>query len=136
MATFLEDKDIDKIDEMTTPEELSGLLNLVLIALNKLIKDGHFAHIDDIRTVRKLFDDNKKGVSGFISEYCIRDYISFEPRGSTYEAYLQHCQVNGISALKDNSFGVYLKEMGIQKERITVSGVRTYIYKGIKLKSK
>jgi P4 family phage/plasmid primase-like protien len=136
LATFLEDKNIDKIDEMTTPEELSGLLNLVLIALNKLIKDGHFAHIEDIRTVRQLFVDNKEGVSGFISEYCIRDYISFQPTASIYEAYLQYCQVKEISALKDNSLGAYLKEIGVQKERIMVSGVRTYIYKGIKLKPK
>ena len=87
LATFLEDKDIHKIDEMTTPEELSGLLNLVLIALNKLIKDGHFAHIEDIGTVRKLFEDNRrKAYQDLFQNSAFAILYHSKPRASTYEA--------------------------------------------------
>ena len=45
--------DTKLIEKLTTPEEMSGLLNLALIALKQLIKDNEFIHTDDIATVRE-----------------------------------------------------------------------------------
>jgi putative DNA primase/helicase len=42
------DDDPNLIDKITTKNEMSGLLNLSLIALRQLIKDNGFVHIDDI----------------------------------------------------------------------------------------
>jgi phage/plasmid-associated DNA primase len=40
LSTFIDDKDVNKIDELITPEELSGFLNLALVGL-KLRKIGN-----------------------------------------------------------------------------------------------
>ena len=48
-----DDNDPNLIDRLTTQEEMSGLLNLALIALKQLIKDNGFIHIDDIAKIEK-----------------------------------------------------------------------------------
>jgi hypothetical protein len=54
---------------LSTKTELSGLLNLALIGLRKLIRDNAFLHIDDIETVQKDYlKDNP--IEAFISERC------------------------------------------------------------------
>lgn len=136
LSTFNEDKDVNKIDELITPFELSGFLNLVLIALKQLIKTGNFAHAEDIRTVQQLFSDNLKFVNEFISYKCVRDSSSCESCSDIYNAYCQYCKGKTIVPLLDNTFGVYLHEMRIEKCRLMVAGVRSYKYRGIKFKNK
>jgi putative DNA primase/helicase len=136
LETFLDNKDVNKIEELTTPEELSGFLNLVLIALKQLIKDGNFAYVGDLREVEKLFQDMEKGVIDFVSERCIRSSSSLEICVDIYKDYCQYCKQKGLKPLSDNSFGVIIHEMGIQKSRIMIGGARKYMYRGIKLKSK
>jgi putative DNA primase/helicase len=136
LATFLDDKDVNKIDELTTQEELSGLLNLALIGLKQLIKLGNFGHVEDIRSIKQLFENSENNIANFVSERCIRDSLLREKCVHVYREYSKYCRTRGKSPLSDNSFGVYLHDMGIQKGRQMLAGVRYYIYKGIKLKAK
>jgi len=134
LSTFIDDKDVNKIDELITPEELSGFLNLALVGLKQLVKDGDFTNVEDARVVQRLFDDIHKTVSEFVSKKCVRIPSSVEYCEDVYKAYCQYCKSNGITALENNTFGVYLHEMGIEKIRPMVGGIRKYAYKGIKLK--
>jgi putative DNA primase/helicase len=54
--------DIHLIDKLTTWTELSGLLNLALIALRQLIKDNGFIHTDDIATIEREYNPNASTV--------------------------------------------------------------------------
>ena len=136
LSTFIDGKDVNKIDELATAEELSGFLNQVLIALKQLIKAGDFAYVEDIRTVQQLFDDNLKIIKDFISEKCSRGSSLFENCVIIYQAYCDYCKAKGTLPLPDNTVGVYLHEMGILKGRTMIAGIRTYKYNGIKLKNK
>lgn len=135
LQTFVDNKDINLIDKLTSAEELSGLLNLALIGLKQLIKDNHFAYVEDIETISRLFEENEKVVVGFTSECCLRDSSSSEFSDKVYQSYLQYCKEKGNNPLSYNSFGVcFLKQAGIKKGRIMVKGIRHYIYKGILLR--
>jgi phage/plasmid-associated DNA primase len=50
-----EDKDTNLIEELTTEEELSGLLNPAIIALKQLIKDNGFIHVDNVHVIQKEY---------------------------------------------------------------------------------
>jgi putative DNA primase/helicase len=135
LETFDDNKDINLIDKLTSSEELSGLLNLALIGLRQLIKDGQFAHVEDIRTINQLFEENEKVVVDFTLECCFRDPSSSELSEKVYQSYSQYCKKKGENPLSYNSFGVYfLKQTGIKKGRIMIEGIRNYTYRGIKLK--
>jgi putative DNA primase/helicase len=137
LQTFVDSRDINLIEKITTSEELSGLLNLALIGLRQLVKDGHFAHVEDIRTITQLFEENENVVANFTSKCCFRKPTSSELSENVYQSYRQYCKEKGKNPLSDSSFGVYfLKQNGIDKGRIMVAGLRHYIYRGVKLKQK
>jgi hypothetical protein len=58
-------KDTNLINKLTTPDELSGLLNLSLIALRRLKKDGGFRDIS-VEKVRKEYEYNANTVKAIV----------------------------------------------------------------------
>jgi len=133
-ATFTENKNVNLIDELTTAKELSGFLNLVIIALKQLTKQGEFANISDVREISRLFDEDRNSVKDFVSTMCVREISCYEKRYDTYNAYKQFCKSRDKNPVSDSTFGAYLRELGINKDRLMVAGIRYYIYRGIKLK--
>jgi P4 family phage/plasmid primase-like protien len=53
--TFDENKDVFLLEKLTTEEELAGLLNLALIGLSQLIKDGTFNHVENIQALSNYY---------------------------------------------------------------------------------
>jgi P4 family phage/plasmid primase-like protien len=129
-----EEKDTNIIEKLTTDAELSGLLNLALIALKQLNKDNGFVHSDDIKTVKKEYNKNANTVYTFLADHCntdMSDRCCFSKCRDLYYAYISYCKNKNIIPLADNAFGSYIISKGIKKERRSVNGVREYCYIGI-----
>lgn len=62
-------QDIYLLDKLSTPEELSGLLNLALLGLKMLFKDGGFTGVGNVDKIRKLYEAQSNLVTGFIDKY-------------------------------------------------------------------
>lgn len=130
-------KDTNLINKLTTPNELSGLLNLALIALRQLKKDGGFRDIS-VEKVRKEYEYNANTVKAFLDDKCVIDLTSPEYCISTvylYNEYENFCQAKSVRALEMNTFGSKLKEYGIEKERKRNHGDREYYYFGVILRA-
>jgi P4 family phage/plasmid primase-like protien len=131
-----DDKDSNLIDKLTTDSELSGLLNLALLALRQLIKDNGFIHTDDIQTVEREYNLNANTVERFLADKCSMDASereSFRICRDIYHEYVLYCKENKITPLSDNSFGMELAQKHIKKDRKMVNRVREYCYIGINL---
>jgi putative DNA primase/helicase len=134
---FRENKDTNLIDKLTTPEELSGLLNLALIALKQLQKDEGFRYISIEKTIKE-YNKNTDTITTFLEERCVVDFANpeyFTLTKNVYNEYLTYCKEKNERPLDTNVFGAKLKERGIGRERIRYYGTREYCYLGIKLKS-
>ena len=130
-------KDTSLINKLTTSEELSGLLNLAIIALRQLKRDGGFRDIS-VEKVRKEYEYNANTVKAFLDDRCIIDLTSPEYCISTvylYNEYENFCQEKGVRALEMNTFGSNLKVYGIEKDRKRNHGEREYYYFGVMLRS-
>jgi P4 family phage/plasmid primase-like protien len=130
-------KDTNLINKLTTPDELSGLLNLALVALRQLKKDGGFRDIS-VEKVRKEYEYNANTVKAFLDDKCAIDLTSPEyciPTVYLYNEYENFCQQKGVRALEMNTFGSKLKECGIEKDRKRNHGDRDYYYFGVILRS-
>jgi P4 family phage/plasmid primase-like protien len=130
-------KDTRLIDKLTTPEELSGLLNLALIALKQLHKDGGFKDVS-VEKIRKEYDENANIVKAFLYDKCVIDLTAPEYYTLTtdvYNEYVNFCKEKNQRPLEMNVFGKKLAEQGIEKERMRYCGEREYCYLGIKLRS-
>jgi phage/plasmid-associated DNA primase len=113
------------------------MLNLALIALRQLKKDGGFRDIS-VEKVRKEYEYNVNTVNAFLDDRCIIDLTSPDyiiPTVYLYNEYENFCQEKGTRSLEMNVFGSKLKEYGIEKDRIRNYGDREYHYFGIKLGS-
>jgi putative DNA primase/helicase len=133
-----ENKDTNLIEKLTNEEELSGLLNLAIIALNQLIKDNGFVHIEDVHSIQREYNQNATTVDDFLSTHC---RIDLTDRGYyticryLYHSYLLHCKYTNKPPVSDNVFGSDLIAKGIKKERRMVNRIREYCYVGISLRN-
>jgi putative DNA primase/helicase len=131
-----EERDNKLMDKITTQEELSGLLNLALISLRRLIKNNEFSETDGIDTVQRDYESNSNTVTSFVNEMCEAtreendDIISRD----LFDEYTKYCKTNGITAIKDNVFGSELALLHIKKCRRRIGGTQEYVYIGIRLK--
>lgn len=130
------DSNKNLIAELTTKTELSGLLNLALIGLRKLIKDNAFLHVDDIETVqRDYLKDNP--IEAFISERCELVTGGEVICRDLYFEYIEFYKKNkgtSAAAVADNVFGMELRLKHVTKRQKRIKGQRESIYVGIKLK--
>jgi putative DNA primase/helicase len=82
-------KDTELIDKLTTQEELSGLLNLALIALKQLHRDKGFKDIS-VERIRQQYEENANTVKAFLDAKCVVDltaseyYTLIDVEGMTY----------------------------------------------------
>ena len=134
-----ETKDTNLINKLTTPEELSGLLNLALIALRQLHRDGGFKDVS-VEKIRKEYEENSNTVRAFLHERCVIDLTTPEYYTLTtnvYNEYIIYCKEKNERSLDMSIFGKELAKHGMEKERIRYyrGGDREYCYMGIKLRS-
>jgi putative DNA primase/helicase len=123
--------------EMSTPEELSGLLNLALDSLKQILKDNGFNEPDLDDKVAQ-YKERTSVLAKFIAEKCVIPYNPTEAdRIHTKDiltAYALYCREHNERPLSDKMFGKELKAAhGIDKKRES-DGKRLYFYPGIRLK--
>jgi putative DNA primase/helicase len=128
-----ENKDTNLIEKLTTEKELSGLLNLTIIALKQLIKDNGFIHVDNVDSVQKEYNQNATTIEDFLNNKCRLDYDrdNYTVCRDMYHNYVLHCKDSNKPQVSDNVFGGHLIAKGIKKERKTVNRAREYCYVGI-----
>jgi putative DNA primase/helicase len=128
-------KDTELIHKLTTQEELSGLLNLALVALRKLRIDGGFRDIS-VERIRQRYEENANTIKAFLDQECVIDLSAPEYSTLTTDVYAKYvifCNQRNERPLEMNVFGKGLTEFGIEKTRSRYSGEREYYYMGIKL---
>jgi P4 family phage/plasmid primase-like protien len=128
-----ENQDPDLINKLTTEEELSGLLNLLLKGLRKLIKEGGFKDIS-VEQIRQQCEHSSSIVKEFIDEqYVINlnnpDYLVSTRR--LKELFGVFCKSRGLKPLDESILGKELLQFGISKDRIMKNNQREYYYVGI-----
>jgi putative DNA primase/helicase len=138
-----EEEDTGLIDKLTTNEnEMSGLLNLALKGLGKLIKEGGFKDIS-VEKIKQQYEYNASIVKQFIDEECVIGLNNPDYRISTttlQNSFLQFCKTRGSKVLENNILG---KELLLYqnfcrcsllfktKERIMENQKRDHYYIGI-----
>ena len=130
-------RDTNLIQRLTTPAELSGLLNLALIALRQLEKERGFRDIP-VEEVKRDYERKSNTVKAFLVDMCRIDLGAPDYLGRTgelYDEYKKYCRQRKERPLDANIFGMELKKEGIEKDRLRDHGPREYYYLGVQLLS-
>jgi P4 family phage/plasmid primase-like protien len=133
---FDDTRDTKLIDKLTVQQELSGLLNLALIALRKLRNDNGFKDIS-VEKVRKKYEEKSNTVKAFLDSECIIDIsdpLCDVLTTDMYAAYCKFCKDNNERSVDMSVFGKQLAQFGIERKQMKRNGDKSYYYIGVKLK--
>ncbi|MEI7638309.1 MAG: phage/plasmid primase, P4 family [Syntrophus sp. (in: bacteria)] len=129
-------KDPDLFEKLTTPEELSGILNLILTRTPDLIK----TKIITKRPGKEMFAEYQKqsnSVSTFLETFCKFDPLkNIEPPiylDTIFGKYQEWCDIHVADKVDDKRFGAAVKNFcnGINAKRVWDNDKRRKIYNGL-----
>ncbi|RLI82035.1 hypothetical protein DRP04_04855 [Archaeoglobales archaeon] len=127
--------DKNLLKKLTTPQELSGLLNLALNGLKRLLERGEFSHGKSTDEVREQYTKMSDSVAAFCADMIEESPESYEFKKVLYAAYCEYCRQNKLPAVSYNTFHKKLpRYVRVEDYRPRVGDKRQTAWKGIKLK--
>ena len=129
-------RDENIIDKITTPQEMSGLLNKFLDGLDRLIKNRAFSQTIGSEEIKNLWIRKANSFVAFCFDCIEDDYDTFISKRELRKRYKNYCKKHKISGKSDIVIKRTLEEMfGATEERKSTStGFNERIWEGIKWK--
>lgn len=104
------------LDEITTPEELSGLLNVVMKRMPKLLEnDEVFKNAPNGQELRRVWKDRANSVESFINNQIELKDDGMIIKSDLYKIYVLYCKEKKLSSFSDKTFSNRLKNSLIGK---------------------
>jgi len=110
---FLEDDpktDPDLTEKLTTPEELSGILNWALEGLQRLLKEKHFTTSKSVEETRQQYLESSDPVKAFVETQLEPDIGHFEPKDAVYNTFLKWCRERKLPTIGKTAFSTKLPQ--------------------------
>lgn len=103
------------LKKITSPEELSGLLNLVLPQLDALLERGYFHNSFTTASAKDKYKTASEPVASFVELHLEEEADIYVAKKTVYEEFVKFCIANGIAAsraevLHPVPFGKALKQ--------------------------
>ena len=122
------------IDKITTPEELSGLLNWAIQGLRRLKQNNEFTNSQSTENLRQTWKLLSGSIDAFLNQCTIKDVNKFVPKKQLYIAYSEFCERKNIQPDSTRVFSSRLKTKTIIGEtKRTVGNTREMCWTGISL---
>jgi len=126
--------------KLTTPEELSGLLNMVLDGLKRIIEKGDFSKTETTEETRMAYIRKSDSFKSFLIEKTVLNYDSEIAKTELKKEYGIYCRDNKLRSTSDRRIKKLLSEMGISEGYITVGDdneygkKRVWVWFGVQMK--
>jgi len=108
------------VDELTTPENLSGILNWALEGLQRLKNEG-FTPPKSVLEATKAYHDESDQVGNFIAENMQQDG-GYVPTREAFLMYRAWCEGAGLHSGREQDFKLGLEKHGICAARKRIDG--------------
>jgi len=135
--TFSGDKkDVNILTKLTTKEALSGLLLLALDGLNRLNQNHKFSYNKTVDETTEYYLKASDPVYSFVCDKCEVDIGAKISKDVLFDNFLEYCKQIKMPLLKPNAFARALQNQTsfhIRSVKVTVNGVRTPSWQGLKL---
>ena len=122
------------LDEICTPEELSGLLNAALAGLKYLREQREFLNPKTFEETHDTYIRKSNPIAAFAKDCLEHDAANAETKDAIYEAYIRYCQKHILPAVDKSVFGRKLpSHMTMTDTKISTDAGRKHAWLGIKL---
>ena len=128
----LEDTNI--IDKLSTPDELSGLLNWSLIGLARLFSNKKFTKSQSASDIKKLWLRKSNSLLAFFEDHLVEDYDAWVDKREFRAVYSKYCRGHKVLPVNDKvikekmvtSFG------SVDGRKINSDGQQIRVWNGVK----
>ena len=129
--------DPDLIKKLTTDEELSGIFNILMIALRRILKNnrGVFTNAKTTHERREKYELALNPIGSFIELAIAEDSTELDKviKDDLYRVYTRFCKEKRLAIESKENFGKILKKQFRFQDGRESSGLRRTIWKGVKL---
>jgi len=121
-------------NELTTEEELSGILNLLIVTAKRLLKNGKFTYEQSVEQLQKEWKEKTDHFDSFFETRVNKDVNEEVTKSTLYEFYKKWCTENKIVSKSEREFNSRVKKIeNVLDDRVKIKGKTTVVWKGIKL---
>ena len=122
------------IDKLSTPEELSGLLNEALEGLNRLFKQKDFSYSKGVEEIKKFWIRKSDSFTSFAMDHLEEGYDEDINKSKIRKSFSKYCKEHKLRGASDKNIKVVLEEMfGVTERQDYETKLR--VWEGIKFKS-
>lgn len=106
------------IEKLTTPEELSGLLNLALDGLDRLLKQNDFSYSKSVEQVKDMWIRQSDSFTAFCYDHIQEDLESSISKKILRREFHKYCKKHKVSGTSDKSIKITLENLyGVVENR-------------------
>lgn len=116
-----DDKEI--LAKLTTKKELSGLLNLALEGMRRLLDQGRYSYSKTVEGTTEIYLRAADPVYAFVQDRCKQDPDAYVSKEELYAAFTEYCQACHLPVKKPNSFARALQN----QSHVKVSSIRPQV---------
>ncbi len=99
------------LEELCNEEELSGLLNLAIQGLHRLLQNGDFSYSKTTEEVAQEYQRLSNPVAAFLAHCSREDPEDYVTKDDLYKAFKAYCRRNGYPIFAEKTFSERLKEL-------------------------
>jgi len=119
--------------KLTRPEELSGLLNLVLDSLKKLLKRGTFSYSKTTEELKEDYIRKSSPIAAFIMDCIEVDSDAFIEKKALYKVFAAYCRGKSLPIVTETTFFKNLPQyIAVIDLRAAIAKDRLHAFKGIR----
>lgn len=122
------------VDTLKTEEERSGLFNLVMEGLRRLLKEKRFSYYNDAEATKADMMRAGSSIAMFTSDMLECEWGHELTKDEMYNAYIEYCQKNKLSAQTKDMLGKRLSDYTSYIADGTASYGKTRVWRNVKLR--
>ena len=124
------------LKKLTTPQELSGILNNALEGIIRIEENGAFTNSESTIALREKYLRLADPVAAFCMDCVVEDVEASIPKSELYGHYVAYCKKNKLLIVSIDVFGKrIIMVIKTESERLTINERRVMCWKGIMLKN-
>ena len=124
------------INELTTEYELSGILNLLIPYVQKIMKNGKLTYDENSSKLQRIWAQKADPIGTFLDSCVEQDFETRTSKASIFQAFSRWCISKRITPKKQKQFNYKVSQkFGIQDTIGKIENKTTRLWEGIKIVS-
>jgi len=121
------------LNKLISEEELSGLLNLALAGLKRLLKNGAFSYSKTTAEIKEDYIRKSSPIAAFVMDCLETDSDAFIVKKELYNVFTEYCRQLSLPTVTQDTFFKNLPQHAVVMDhRPTVESKRYYTFKGVR----